>query len=287
MDSVATVLALLERQAHLAQLAKAQEAAADPRVLLETEKKLADVAKEIDGLLVDDAVQLQVSRMLYNPSREDLLHSCHMKRQQCLSAAHQHASVSDLGSALSDDVLDRRSLDHLKRVSIPSLKLGLRSSGCFLLCKIFTPVSLAVGISFGVEDVHGGVAFAQVYNVLGAESMAQVDKVFYVGRIMGWKCPFYKLSSYGTNAFLRCDNPKNIVFVDDLSSAVLSNTPWLRAVPLCNDGDDWKELGNSWAKRGVWERAVYYYSRGLEVEPSHLFLLSNRSQGICLVFVFF
>ncbi|GBB90130.1 hypothetical protein RclHR1_00170034 [Rhizophagus clarus] len=186
------------------------------------------------------------------------------------------------------------SLKPNNRISINDMQIDNVHTGRFLLCRVIDKCFKLTALSTIVEDPEGDVERLSLYNwvpqsatSLGFTSVDQVSRYLPVGTILIVKNPFYKIAS-DSFPMIRSDDPSEIVMI-------LHNSELLKDIRWSSDqiqeltvqpeerkilrSDDFHRRGNENFKESNYKLAIDEYSRGIELEPYNVTLLTNRAQS--------
>eukprot|EP00834_Sanchytrium_tribonematis_P007620 NODE_718_length_4500_cov_0.642127.p1 type:complete len:632 gc:universal NODE_718_length_4500_cov_0.642127:407-2302(+) len=160
-------------------------------------------------------------------------------------------------------------------ITLKEMKLNHVHEKKILVCQTITHPDKRVSIMAIVEDNDANVALLALYNYKSGVSEHQS---LPIGSIIGIKNPFLKEFVSGQIG-IRVDNPDTILELspnDPLLISVNWDRPFLG--PILN-AENFKERGNLEFKNGKFEAAADLYSKGLDLEPTHFNLKSNRSMA--------
>lgn len=140
-----------------------------------------------------------------------------------------------------------------------------------------------VSVELAAEDTLGVAFFLTIdnYPSLFQANMSAFDDQFPCGTVIAIREPWMKLSTSKHWAFVRVDSPSDILILGDadpLSQTIVwATTPTWPEHPSTMAG--WKEQGNNYYRRKSFLPAAQAWTPTLELEPTNLDLLLNRSMA--------
>jgi tetratricopeptide (TPR) repeat protein len=149
------------------------------------------------------------------------------------------------------------------------------ATACFLLCRALSKTAVRAGLIFIAEDRRGNTFWVHSLTTPLAFRPPQCPNV---GDVFALRFPYLSVMPETWEARLRLPHEGALEAIEDESAEVLADTPWY--VAPCASAFEWKERGNALFGAGRFAQARAAYSRGLQLDETHVDLLSNRAAAL-------
>ncbi|CAB4407767.1 unnamed protein product [Rhizophagus irregularis] len=270
--------------------------------------KLAKIIPKVSIQLnkMDEAFQRMFLQMMFNQqpprrSRQEII-SKHKKALKDVIETRNNSftfQTTQGGPAIRGGTRHSKNipLKPRNRISINDMQIDNVHTGRFLLCRVIEKCYKLTALSTIVEDPEGDVERLSLYNWVpqsaGLISVDQASRYLTVGTILIVKNPFYKTAA-DILPMIRSDDPSEIIMVNH-NSELLKDIRWttdqiqeLLVEPeeqKIFKSEDFQRRGNENFKERNYKLAIDEYSRGIDLEPNNVILLTNRAQSylrLCL-----
>ncbi|KAJ6785904.1 hypothetical protein PWT90_05545 [Aphanocladium album] len=156
----------------------------------------------------------------------------------------------------------RKDPESLQPILISEMKPGKHHRGRKLLIRACTtPGRVSAAVATVVEDEKDTAVPLFLFNG-HPESVQPVDQQIPDGSLCLIKEPFFKANKKKGVYCIRVDHITDIVFL----SATDSQLPSCWRVPFISEcSQEVRQLGNTFAKKGIWQAALYMYKEALRV----------------------
>ncbi|KAL1856241.1 hypothetical protein Plec18170_004110 [Paecilomyces lecythidis] len=146
-------------------------------------------------------------------------------------------------------------LQDLKKVMFSDLLIETHHRGSYVLLKQITPTNTMTGVTTIVEDQEGDVMYLQLFN----QDERTAEELLQIGALLIVKEPYLQLMSDGNHG-LRVDHLSDVLYLDaddEQGQEEKSNSALF-----------WKEKGDELFREGKYIRAIEYYTKSLNCDPT-------------------
>ncbi|PVG03766.1 hypothetical protein CPB86DRAFT_748218 [Serendipita vermifera] len=172
-----------------------------------------------------------------------------------------------------DNPCSKTPLSALKPCALQDLQVRRRKTGSYLLCRIITPPSRMVAVSFGVEDTNGWAQLISIYNFPGTQNAntKELDTIFPLFTMLAIREPLARMGLASDHTNIRIDSPSDLVFLEP-SDPLLSDVTWGSGEgqfpTTTRTTQEWKDVADTHFKSKEYFAAIVAYSYGLRRSPS-------------------